>query len=417
MNILYIDHYAGSKTLGRSFRPYYLGQEWTKKQCQLTVVGGSYSHLRKENPTPGITYDDKICYIWLWTPKYKGNGIGRILSMLIFMIQLFVNLPKIIRIAKPNSIIASTVYMLDIFPAWCMKQLSHFLYSNKPSLIFELHDIWPMSPMQIGNISKYNPYILLLSFVEWSVYRMCDKVASILPNSFEHIKKFGVDEKQVFYVPNGINIDEWSNEELKNNASIKNHIDIIKNLKSQGKFLVGYTGAHTTANNLYYLLESARLLKLSNLHIILVGEGNEKQYLQEYAKKSQLDNVTFLEPIPKKYIPQILNLFDVLYMSLHNLSVYRYGISPNKIFDYMMSAKPIISSIESDSNPIKEAKCGFQVKSNNPKLLAEMIEQVCKQPKSLLDKMGENGKSFVIQNHSYAKIANTFLESITEKRS
>lgn len=409
MNILYIDHYAGAKKLGRSFRPYYLGQEWTKSNCHLTVIGGSYSHLRKINPEPGICYIDNIRYIWLWTPKYKGNGIGRIISMLVFMFQLFINTPKIIRLVNPDAIIASTVYMLDIFPAWLIKKCMQ----NSPKIIFELHDIWPMSPMQIGKMSKYNPYIFFLGLVERSVYKICDKVASILPNSFDHIKKFGLNENQVFYVPNGIVVDEWENEIIdKNIPVLKSYLQIIKDLKDNGVFLLGYAGAHSIANELYNLVDAAKLVGSQNVHIVLIGDGNEKLSLQNYAKTNEITNITFLEPVEKDIIPEILKQFDALYIGLHNLSVFQYGISPNKIFDYMMSGRPIISAINTPCNPVEIAGCGFLVAPEDSKELANIIIEVSKQPKSKLDEMGIAGKKFVIEHHSYTNIAKLFLEGI-----
>jgi glycosyltransferase involved in cell wall biosynthesis len=407
MNILYIDHYAGSKELGRSFRPYYLGQEWIKKGCKLTVVGASYSHLRTTNPKPGISHDKGICYIWLWTPLYKGNGVGRILSMIVFIAQLFLHIPKIIKISKPDNIIASTVYMLDIIPAWFIKKILR----KTPMLTFELHDIWPMSPMQLGDISPYNPYIIFLKLAEKLVYKICDNVASILPNSFEYIQKFGLKQEQVFYVPNGIVVDDWCKIEKEKHTQ-NNCIDNIKGLKNQGFFLLGYVGSHSTANALDNLIDAALLLTSHNVRIILIGNGSEKEALRSKAKAKKLDHVLFFDAVPKKYIPNILELFDVLYIGFRNLSVYRYGINPNKIFDYMMSARPIISAITAQYNPIKEAGCGFHVPSDNPEKLAKMIEHVIDQPQQKLNKMGTKGKIFVMNNHSYEKIANVFLNSI-----
>lgn len=408
MNILYIDHYAGSKTLGRSFRPYYLGREWNKLGCQLTVIGGSYSHLRTINPKPGVVFIDDIHYIWLWTPKYKENGIGRILSMLIFMFQLFINIPRIIKIAKPDTIIASTVYMLDIFPAWLIKKLMR----NRPQLIFELHDIWPMSPMQIGNLSRYSPYILFLRLVEKFVYKFSDKVASILPNGIEYIKKFGISQNKLLYVPNGVVIEEWEENKAKKHSLLKKHLKTIQDIKNKGFFLLGYAGAHSLANGLENLINAAKLLKSQNIYLILIGDGNKKLYLQEYAKINNIQNITFFDTVPKEIIPELIKQFDVLYIGLNKLPVFEYGISPNKIFDYMMSGRPIISAIESKFNPVDIAGCGFTVKPQNPQELANVIIQISKKSKNELDIIGAAGRKFVMKHHSYNKIANSFLNFI-----
>ena len=189
MNILYLDHYAGSIKHGRSFRTYYLGQEWIKKGHKLTVVGGSYSHLRNIQPDKlGMEEIDGIKYIWLKTPFYKKNGIQRAWSMIVFTFKLFFYMRKILKESQPDIIVGSTVYMLDMFPAWFMKK--NFKKTKK--LVFELHDLWPLSPMELGGMSKWNPFIIMIEIAHWWTYKVADKVVSILPNTYEYIKKFDI---------------------------------------------------------------------------------------------------------------------------------------------------------------------------------------------------------------------------------
>ena len=86
MNILYLDHYAGSADMGMEFRPYYLSKEWTKMGHKVTIVAGDYSHLRRKNPTVEKDFQtemiDGIEYVWLKTGEYSGNGGKRAMTML-----------------------------------------------------------------------------------------------------------------------------------------------------------------------------------------------------------------------------------------------------------------------------------------------------------------------------------------------
>lgn len=77
MNIILINHYAGSNIHGMEFRPYYLAREWVKMGHNVTIIAASFSHLRQKNPDiSAITEEviDGIRYIWLPVNKYQGNG-------------------------------------------------------------------------------------------------------------------------------------------------------------------------------------------------------------------------------------------------------------------------------------------------------------------------------------------------------
>ena len=93
MNILYIEHYAGSPEMGMEFRPYYLSREWAKMGHEVSIIAGDYSHLRKHNPTVSKDMEhtsiDGIDYYWLQTGTYEGNGAARAFSMFRFVWKLW----------------------------------------------------------------------------------------------------------------------------------------------------------------------------------------------------------------------------------------------------------------------------------------------------------------------------------------
>ena len=143
MNILLINHYAGNPEMGMEFRPYYISREWVKAGHRVLIIGGSFSHLRKIQPKEKKNSINGILYHWIKTNDYKGNGAKRILSIIFFVSKLYWNYKKYIQDFKPNIVIASSTYPLDIYPA--RKIAKH--YGAK--LIYEVHDLWPLSPMEI----------------------------------------------------------------------------------------------------------------------------------------------------------------------------------------------------------------------------------------------------------------------------
>lgn len=403
MNILYLDHYAGSIKHGRSFRPYYLGKEWLKEGHRLTVVGGSYSHVRTMQPKQlGIEDIEGITYLWLKTPHYVGNGLKRFWSMIVFILQLFFHTKQILRLSKPDVIIASTVYMLDIFPAWVMAKCSG------ARLVFELHDIWPASPIELGPMNKWHPFILLLAATERFVYRVSDKVVSILPKTYDHMKRFGVKPEQFLHVPNGIDLDDWQHSEPLPPETEA----YLASLKEQGKFLICYAGSHATSNALTTLLDAATLLSSTKLHVILIGDGQEKASLQAYANQHGIKNVSFMGRIPKRSIPTALARMDGLYIGWQKQPLYRFGISANKLFDYMMAAKPIIHSVTAGNDPIAEAQCGISVEAEDTQAVTQAIESLMVSSPEALDSMGKKGKAYVLTHHDYRVLAKDFLKAL-----
>lgn len=405
MNILYLDHYAGSIHHGRSFRPYYLGQEWLNDEHKLCVVAGSFSHLRYAQPDKlGFEEIDNITYFWVWTPRYQGNGVMRFVSICVFMMQLFINVPRILRHAKPDVIIGSTVYMLDMLPGWIMKKISG------AKLVFELHDLWPASLIQIGKMPKYHPFVLLIASAQWLAYKLTDQVISILPNTYPHMEKFGIRKDQFYYVPNGVYEPDWNQQEdLSSDLESK-----LTTIKKKYDFIVGYAGAHGAANELRNLCLAAQKLQDRNIAFVLIGDGDSKQDLMTLCKTEAIQNIYFFPKISKRQVPKVLSHMDVLYLGVPNKDLYRYGISPNKLFDYMMAQKPVIKTIMEENDIVENSGCGICCASSHPDALKDVILDLYAKTPSQREEMGKKGKAYILKNYTYEILATKFINFIKE---
>ena len=395
-----INQYAGSPYYGMNYRSYYLAKEFIKKGDDITVFAGSYSHLFTNYPkTDGLFTEeniDNIDYIWVKIPKYKSSkSIGRVLSMIIFMINLFFF--NVFKMKKPDVIIISSLSLLPVLNAYIWSKIF------KVEFIFEVRDIWPLTLIEVGNISKYHPLVIFLGWFEKLGYKKAKYVVSLLPNAKEYMVTRGMNDNKFRYIPNGINL-----EEVQNYQEVS---DKIKNLLPKNKFIVGYVGTLGITNALEYLLEAAKKLKNNNnIYFILVGKGSKKSELQEYCKINKLSNVIFIDPIPKVQVQGMLKLFNACYIGWHKKSVYKYGISANKIFDYMYSARPIIHSISISNDMVKKAECGTSVEAENSEQIKDAILKFSLMSKNELKRIGENGKEYVISHHSYNKLAESYME-------
>lgn len=401
-NIWIINQYTGSPYYGMNFRSYYIAKEFVKNGNEVTVFAGSYSHLLNNFPkTFGLFTKEKvdeIDYIWVKVPKYKSSkSIGRIISMLAFMINLFFF--NIFKMKKPDVIIISS---LSLFPV-----LNAYIWSKifKIEFIFEVRDIWPLTLIELGNLSKYHPLVIFLGWFEKFGYKKSKYTVSLLPNAKEHMLSRGMDGNKFVHIPNGVNLEE-----------VQNYNDVgqeIKDSLPKNKFLVGYVGTLGIANAMEYLLEAAKKLKDNNeIHFVLVGKGGEKKSLQKFCIDNYMSNVTFIDPIHKTQVQGMLKLFDICYIGWRNEKIYKHGISANKIFDYMYSAKPILHSFGIEDDIIQKARCGLTVEPENSELIKEAIVKLSSKSKKELKEMGENGKRYVIHNHSYNNLYKLYEELI-----
>ena len=239
MNILLINHYAGSLNMGMEYRPYYLAKEWVDSGHNVTIIAASFSHLRSRNPEVEKDIQEEIIdgirYIWLKTSPYAGNGVGRIRNMLQFIWRLWGYVTKQMKHEVIDAVIASSTYPLDIYAAHKVQK------QHNARFIFEVHDLWPLSPMELGNIPAWHPYILLMQKAENDAYRFCDDVVSLLPCADQHMFQHGLNTQKFNYLPNGIDIMEWDdiNEELP-----YEHMQIFNHLKNNKQLIIGYAGSH-----------------------------------------------------------------------------------------------------------------------------------------------------------------------------
>lgn len=401
MKILYIDHYAGSPHLGMEYRPFHMAREWVKAGHEVTIVGSSFSHYRANQvQMPGnhkFEQEEGVRFLWLATKPYDGNGIGRIRNIVEFLHTLG-RIDKFLPGERFDAIIASSTYPYDNYIA------ARFAKNWNAAHIFEVHDLWPLSPIELGGYKKYHPFIVMTQKAEDDAYKNADAVVSILPKAEPYMRERGLASGKFHSIPNGVTPEEINGEAYPLPES---HARAIHEF-SQGRFLVGYSGAHGLANALDSFLRVAS--KLPEVGFVLIGSGTEKDNLVK--AYGSFDNVLFLDPIPKKAIPSFLATMDILYIGLQRQSLFRFGISPNKMMDYMLAKKPIVCAIESGNDIVSEAACGITIAAEDSTATENAIRQLESSDASILREMGERGRRYVLEHHDNRKLAAKMLNVI-----
>ncbi|MEN4054152.1 glycosyltransferase family 4 protein [Sulfurimonas sp. NWX79] len=399
MNIWIFNHHALTPDMSGGTRHYDFAKELVKRGHSVTIAASSfhyskYKEMKEYKNQEYLKEDvDGIDFIWIETPPYFGNGISRVKNMLSYSFKVLKIIPKL-DLKKPDIIVGSSVHLFAVYVAYRLSK------RYRVPFVMEVRDLWPQTLIDMG-ISKWHPFILLLSFLEKFLYKKADKIITLLPKAHLYIEKLNIPKENIVWISNGSNI---SNR------------DRYKQLLDSSKFNILYTGSHGIANNLEVLIDVADILREDNkIHFTLIGEGALKEQLIKKANLLKLSNITFLDSVSKNQIIDYLKSADLLYVGLKNLPLYRYGMSMNKVFDYMSAKKPILFVSNIEDNIIEKSNSGKVIKENNIQLIAKSIKNFSIMSKDELNIYGENGYNYLKDNFSIEVLTNRLEKILKEE--
>jgi glycosyltransferase involved in cell wall biosynthesis len=386
------------------FRHYEIGRELAARGFAVVIISGSFSHLFAHPPTTMGTYTqervDDLTYWWVDVPNYpRAMSIGRIFNMLVFMLRLY-RLP-VRRMPVPDAIVVSSPSLFPILPAdrWARRLGAR--------LVFEVRDIWPLTLQELGGMPRWHPLVVLMSWFERRAYRVADAVVSVLPAARAHMEARGMAPGKLAIVPNGVSADVLT-------ASPAATPEGVATATRQHGFNVGFVGTLGTANALEALIGAAQILRDHDIGFVIVGHGSEEERLRDLARG--LPRVTFTGPVPKAEVPAALALFDACYVGYHRSPLYRFGISPNKVFDYMAAARPIVLAANAANDPVREAGCGVTVEPDDAAALAQGILALQALEADERARLGQRGRAYVEQVHSYSTLAAEYAAVLGDGR-
>ncbi|MBA7630481.1 hypothetical protein ES703_38003 [subsurface metagenome] len=409
MHILVVHQYFLGKNDAGGSRWNQFAKYWARKGHKITVLAGTvhYSTGKKQPKYKGkfiVTEREcenvtvKRCYV---SGAYNKSSLGRMWGYVSFAFSsilggLFVKKPDIIVCSSPPLTVGVTGAILSKL--------------KRVPMVFEVRDLWPESVVDVGAVT--NKWVI--KFMYW-IQRLSYNSArwiNVLTPAFEEtlVNASNVAREKISMIPNAADLDIIQPGPRGNWVRQKHNLS--------NKFVVTYVGAHGVANTLMQLIEAAKILKDKdhNVQIMLVGGGMEKPMLMEEARKNNLNNVTFVEPVPKTEIGDYINASNVCTAVLKRIELYK-TVYPNKVFDYMAAAKPIIIGVDGVARELIEtAQAGLFAEPENPQAFVEAIMKL-KNDSDLADRLGQNGLRYVRENFSREKLSEKYLailERLTE---
>lgn len=394
-----INQTAGTFSSGWGERHISLSKYWILKGYDVKIISGSYNHLFTNQPkiSNKLLTKEKvekgIEFYWIKTPKYLNAGFGKYWSNLVFTLKLFFLPQK--EIEKPSIILVSS---MPIFPILNGVYFKKKYKANK--LIFEIRDLWPLTPIYLKGFSNNHPFIKIVGWFEKFAYRKSDFIVSLLPNAKEYITNISKNENKFKYIPNGIDLISLENEPLP--KSIVNKIP-------KNKFIIGYAGTLGMANAMEYFFEASNKLKENNnIHFVVVGDGPLKYQFVNQVQNNE--NITFINKVKKSQVQNILAYFDVCFIGRYDSPLYQYGVSYNKYFDYMLAKKVILESSNLVKDPVELSGCGIIVKPESAKDIVKAILKLNDMTTEEKNNFAVKGFEYVTKYHNYKYLSNLYLE-------
>lgn len=270
----------------------------------------------------------------------------------------------------------------------------------KAKFIFNVSDLWPESAEKLGLVT--NKFLLRIStWLEEYLYRSSAIVTGQTQGIVRNIKK-RFPEKEVYWLPNGVDLSYYNPDNYSTDWRQTSGF-------SKDDFLLLYAGIIGHAQGLDILLHAAKLLSdFPKCKFILLGDGPEKSRLMSLSLEMGLTNVSFLDPVPKSVMPDVVSAADVAVIPLRRLELFK-GAIPSKIFEALAMRKPILLGVEGEAKDlfIDEGNCGLAFTPESPEELAASVRKLADHPE-LVRELGENGRKYAAARFDRNRIAAEF---------
>lgn len=385
-----------------------MARMWSERGHEVTVIAGTVDYGAGKSPEryrgKWVTKeaDGAVTVYRCHVPDSYGRSyLGRMWAFLGFT---FSASTAVLRLERPDVVIATSPPLVAVIPGW----IAAHVRRRPCPWIFEIRDLWPESAVTTGVLREKSLLTRVLYAVEKFACRSADRVNVLTPAFQEDIERRGLaSPSKILFVPNGADVETFVPGPRDNS--------VRREFGWGDRFVAMYAGAHGRANALGQLLDAAeRLRDRPEILIACVGGGPERNRLEAEAQRRGLSNVCFHGAQPKARMPDIVNASDAGLAVLQNNPTFR-TVYPNKVFDYMSSARPVILAIDGVARKLvcDEAQAGIFAEPENATAIADALRCLSDDPETCA-RMGRNGRAWVVANASRTALAARYQAALEE---
>ncbi len=424
MRIWILNHYASPPDRPAGTRHYDFGRVLARQGHDVTIFASSFSHFsrREERLRPGermrAEVVDGVRFVWIRTCSYSGNDRRRVRNMAGYALGA---LRAQRRFPRPDVVVGSSVHLAAAAAALLIGRL------RRAPFVFEVRDLWPRALIDIGKLPERSAAARVLTMLERFLYRRARMVICLLPLATDYIRGHGIPAERIAYVPNGIadipnGITDAPNGVTAAGPGGGDAAALVRRIQQErraGRLVAGYVGSHGPVNGIDILVESARELRDradGQVTVVFVGDGPDKARCERLASDHGLASVLFWPPVPKRAVPGVLEALDVTLFCLRDPAIYKYGLSCNKLFDYLASGRPVVSVCAIADCPVSASGGGVCVPCESPAAVADALLRMRALGDAGRRGMGALGRTWVRENHGATALAGRFLDALTQAR-
>lgn len=394
MEILYIHQYFTTPEEPGGTRSYWFSRELIMRGHSVVMITSTNKH----HPNPGKEIIDGIDVIYV--KNDYSNYFSSYRKIISFLKFVFLSIREANKLKDIDLVFAtSTPLTVGVIALW-LKIIKRWNY------IFEVRDLWPEFPIQIGAI-KNKLLIYFLRKFEKLIYNKALHVIALSPGMEEGVLKTGITPDKVSMIPNMSKPDIFYPRIPSTSIVEKMSIDL-------NKFNIIHFGSMGVANGLDYIIDTAILAKekqINDVNFIFLGDGATLPKLKQKTKDFVLSNVKFLGNHGMDVVSEVVNCCDASITSFIDLPILQTN-SPNKLFDTLSAGKPVIvNSAGWTKELVEKENCGFYVDPNNPQDFLDKILEF-KEDKELLISWSNNARRLSENIFDKAILSKKFAELI-----
>ena len=399
--VWFVSHYSMPPEYEQRIKTQMYARYLQKMGIDCTIFAASTIHNTSINLIEGKelyierTYDD-LKFVHIRCSGYTKTDLKRIINMEQFAYR-FIRIAE--KFEAPDVIVADT---------YCVSYKPIYRYCKKHRIPFvvDVRDLWPQSIIEYLHFSENNPVIRIMYNMERNMYRHADRIVFSIDGGYDYIRDRGMDKlipkEKVFFINNGVDLEEFSENSRKYTVA-------DEDLDNPELFKVVYVGSIRPVNNLGLLLDAAKEVKNPKVRFLIWGSGDELEALKDRVISENIHNVVFKGRVEKKYIASITQRADLNLIHNNPSEIFRYGISFNKIFDYLASGKPTLTTFSCRYNPAVYEGAGVEVKDPSPVEIAKTIDRLSE---SDLTEYQEKAKE-AAQKYDYKALTGRLYDILT----
>ena len=287
------------------------------------------------------------------------------------------------------------VLYVNTWPIISQALIAGYSKKNKIPMILQIMDIYPES--LTNKLNKFMQWLLglPLTLVDTWIAKRASRIVVISSNMRNtYIKNRKIHTKKIKV------INVWQDETLFRHLPKRDIALSHYNIPSSF-FTFLYLGNIGPVAGVDFLIRAFHEAALPKAQLIIVGEGSDKSKCQQEAKRFRSSNIHFISDPIAENVPLLQSMADVFLLPLKKGA----GMSsiPSKLAAYMFSGKPILATVDAESDTavaITQAQCGWVGEPENVAWLADKMRKALKLSTNEITQLGKNARMFGYQHFS-----------------